>query len=95
MKIGNWIIDETNAQIVCFKNQRLTITKEELFSSSPSRPYIDSILNICDKDDVTETDFYTLNSEIMCAVEIWEINVPNGFSFLELVKKQLEIIGQK
>jgi hypothetical protein len=92
MIIGNWIIDNTTAQIVWLKNERLYITKEGLFSSSPSRLYIDSILNICDKDDVTETDFYALNSAIMCAAEIWKINVPKEFSFLELVKKQLEII---
>lgn len=92
MTIGNWIIDTTNEQIVWTKNERFFITKEMLFSSSPSRLYVDSILNVCDKDDVTESDIYALNSAIMCAVEIFNMQIPEGFRFVTMVEAQLEII---
>ncbi len=96
MEIGNWSLDLENQEIIWTGkgNSKVVLASNNFFGLGLDK-FIDELIYICEKDLVKDSDIFALNCALMCAFEEFEINKPEGFSFLGLMKRQIEIISQK
>lgn len=96
MKIGNWKIDTVNKKIIWRGKGKseIELDKKNFFGLGLDN-FMNQIIYICEKDVVNDSDIFAFNSALMCAFEVFEINKPEGFSFSEMINKQIKIISEK
>lgn len=96
MKIGNWTLDEEKREIIWTGkgNSRIVLGNDNFFGLGLEK-FIGDLIYICEKDIIKDSDIFALNTVLMIAFEEFDINKPEGFTFSELIKRQIEIISEK
>lgn len=96
MKIGNWEVDKGREEII-WKGKgksEIVLGKDSFFGLTVDK-FINQLIYICEKELVSDSDVFALNSVLMYAFETFDINKPEGFSFSTLIEKQIKIILEK
>lgn len=96
MKIGNWSLNIENCQIIWneISKSKIVLGNDNFFGLGLDM-FTNEIMFVCEKDFINVSDIFAFNSALMCAFEVFEISMPEGFTFSELIKKQIEIISEK
>lgn len=96
MEIGNWSLNIDNCQIIWngISKSGIVLDNNNFFGLGLEM-FTNEIRFICEKDFINVSDIFAFNSALMCAFEVFEISMPEGFTFSELIEEQIKIISQK